>query len=102
MTKSRHLTLRCPECQADLKLDAETGEVLFHKPARQPPAAGKNFDRLLEELDEEKAQAEEIFEREVEAHKNRDRLLQEKFEEAMRRAEESPDEEPPLRPFDLD
>lgn len=102
MSKSRHLTLRCPECQADLKIDSQTGEVIFHKAATKPPAAGKDFEKLLEELKEEKSQAEEIFEREIEAHKNRDRLLEEKFDEALRRAEESPDDEPPLRPFDLD
>lgn len=102
MVKSRHLSLRCPDCGSHLKVDAETGEVIFHKAAKRPAAGGKDFDRLLQELDDEKAQAEEVFEREVEAHKNRDRLLQEKFEEALRRAEESPDDEPPLRPFDLD
>jgi hypothetical protein len=102
MSSSRHLTLRCPECQADLKIDSETGEVIFHKPAKKSSAAGKDFEMLLKELDEEKSQAEEIFEREVAAHKNRDRLLEDKFEEALRRAEESPDEEPPPRPWDLD
>ena len=102
MPTSRHLTLRCPECQADLKIDSETGAVIFHKPAKKPPAAGKDFEKLLKELDEEKSQAEEIFEREVAAHKNRDRLLEEKFAEALRRAEESPDDEPPPRPWDLD
>ena len=102
MSTSRHLTLRCPECQADLKIDSQTGEVIFHKAAKQPPAEGKDFEKLLQELEEEKSQAEEIFEREVEALKNRDRLLDEKFQEALRHAEESPDEEPPPRPFDLD
>ncbi|MDH3255787.1 MAG: hypothetical protein OEM62_12390 [Acidobacteriota bacterium] len=102
MPKARHLTLRCPECQADLKIDAATGEVIFHKAAKRPTAAGKDFEKLLQELKEEKTQAEEIFEREVEALKNRDRLLEEKFQQALRHAEESPDDEPPPRPFDLD
>lgn len=102
MSEPRHLTLRCPECLADLKIDAETGEVIFHRAAKKPPAAGKGFEQLLQELEEEKSQAEEIFEREVAAHKNRDRLLEEKFQEALKRAEESPEDEPPPRPFDLD
>jgi hypothetical protein len=102
MSTPSHLTLRCPECKADLKIDSQTGEVIFHKAAKQPPAAGKDFEKLLQELEEEKSQAEQIFEREVEAHKNRDRLLDEKFQEALRHAEESPDDEPPPRPFDLD
>ena len=94
--------LRCPACRADLKIDRETGAVISHKAAKPAPAEGKDFAELLEELEEEKSQAEELFEREVEAHKNRDRLLEEKFQEALKRAEESPDDEPPPRPFDLD
>lgn len=102
MSDEGKLTLRCPECNADLVVDATTGEILFHKKAKEPLAGGKDFDSLLEGLDDDKSRAEEIFEREKAAMKDRDRLLEEKFEEAMRRAEEEPDEEPPPRPFDLD
>jgi hypothetical protein len=98
----RKLTVRCPECNADLVIDAATGEVLSHRKAKQPPAGGKDFDALLKGLDEDKSRAEDIFEREKAALKDRDRLLEEKFREAMRRAEEEPDEGRPVRPFDLD
>lgn len=101
MAGSDRLTLRCPECNAHLVIDAATGEVLFHKTLEKPPAGGKDFDALLKGLSEEKAQAEQVFEREVAALKDRDRLLEEKFAEALRRAEENPDERPP-RPFDFD
>ena len=94
--------LRCPECGAHLVVDAATGEVLFHKRPKGAAAGGKDFDHLLAELKEEKSQAEEIFEREVEALKDRDRLLEERFEEALRQAEDDPDDRPPPRPFDLD
>jgi hypothetical protein len=83
-------------------LDAATGEILSHRAAKRPPAGGKDFDALLAGLDEEKARAEDIFEREKAALKDRERLLEEKFKEAVRRAEEEPDDEPPRRPFDLD
>ena len=83
-------------------VEAETGEVLFHKKTREPPAGGKDFDALLEELKEEKSHAEEIFEREVEALKDQDRRLEKRFEEALRQAEQDPDDAPPPRPFDLD
>jgi hypothetical protein len=98
----RKLTVRCPECSSDLVIDAATGEVLSHRKAKQPPAGGKDFDALLKGLDEDKSRAENVFEREVAALKDRDRLLEEKFREAMRRAEEEPDEGRPVRPFDLD
>ncbi|PYQ59922.1 MAG: hypothetical protein DMF53_17970 [Acidobacteria bacterium] len=83
-------------------LDASTGAVLSHRKAKQPIAGGKDFDSLLKGLDEEKSRAEDIFQREVSALKDRDRILEEKFREALRRAEEDPDEGPPPRPFDLD
>ncbi|HEX7184395.1 MAG TPA: hypothetical protein VF756_21390 [Thermoanaerobaculia bacterium] len=102
MTETRKITVRCPECNSDLVVDAETGEILSHRRAKQPLAGGKDFDALLKGLDEDKARAEDVFAREVAALKDRDRLLEEKFREAMRRAEEDPDEGPPPRPFDLD
>lgn len=103
MSEEPHkLTIRCPDCGSDLVIDAATGAVLSHRKAKQPIAGGKDFDSLLKGLDEEKTRAEDIFQREVSAHKDRDRILEEKFREALRRAEEDPDEGPPPRPFDLD
>lgn len=99
---TRKLTLRCPDCDSELVIDAATGQILSHKKAKQPIAGGKDFDALLKGLDDDKSRAEDIFQREVAAMKDRDRLMEEKFREAMRRAEEDPDEGPPRRPFDLD
>jgi hypothetical protein len=102
MAEPRNIILRCPECDAHLVIDSATGEVLTHRPARQPLADGKDFDALLEDLDRDKAAAEEVFEREVAAMKDRDRLLEEKFQQALKRAEEEPDDGPYPRPIDLD
>ena len=96
------LTVICPGCQGELVVDAASGEVLFHKAAKAPLAGGKDFDSLLAGIDDDKARAEQKFEREVAAMKDRDRLLEEKFKEALRRAGEEPDDVPPRRPFDLD
>lgn len=98
----KRLHVRCPECAAELTVDAATGEVLGHRAAKQPLAGGKDFDSLLKGLDESKARAEALFEQEQAALKDRQRLLDEKFAEALKRAEEEPDEGPPRRPFDLD
>ena len=102
VSEPSQLTVTCPECGADLAVDRATGAVLHHRPARRERDAEKDFDALLAGLDESKARAEEVFAREVSAHEDRDRLMEEKFREAMRRAEEEPDDEPPLRPWDLD
>ncbi len=102
VSNNERVTVLCPECGSDLTIDVATGEVLFHKPAKKEPAGGKDFDQLLAGLDESKQRADEVFEREVAALEDRDRLMEEKFREAMRRAKEQPDEEPPLRPWELD
>ena len=99
MSEHRKLTVRCPDCGSELVLDAATGEVLSHRRAKQPPAGGKDLESLLQGLDDEKSRAEDIFQREVAAMKDRDRLLEEKFKEALRRAEEDPDQGRPPRPF---
>ena len=85
-----------------MTVDLATGQVLFHKPAKPQPAGGRDFDELLAGLDESKERAAAVFEREVSAVKDHDRLMEEKFREALRRAKEEPDEEPPLRPWELD
>ena len=102
MSDEGKLSLRCPACGCDLVIDQATGEVLFHKSAKEPIAGGKDFDTLFADLDASKERADEVFDREVEAYKDRDRLLEEKFKEAMEKAKDSPDDEPPPRPWELD
>lgn len=102
VTDSDKITVTCPDCGSDLTLDAATGEILFHKAAKKEPAGGKTFETLMADIDTERNRAEEIFERTKSALKDEDRLLEEKFAEALKRAKEDPDEEPPPRPFDLD
>lgn len=102
MSETRKLTVRCPECAAEMVVDVATGTVLAHKKPPEPLAGGKDFDSLLAGLDAGKARAEEVFEREKAAMADRGRLLDEKFSEALKRAHEDPDKGPPKRPFDLD
>ncbi len=102
MTSTRKWTVRCPDCGSELTVDAATGELLGHRKAKEPLAGGKDFDALLADLDAGKARAEELFEREKAAMADRERLLEEKFREALKRAEEEPDDGPPKRPWDLD
>ncbi|HUO86413.1 MAG TPA: hypothetical protein VM617_03415 [Thermoanaerobaculia bacterium] len=102
MADTRKLTVSCPDCGSSLTVDAATGEVLAHRAAKRPLAGGHDFDSLLAGLDSDRERAEETFERARAAERDRDRLLEEKFREAVKRAEEDPDEGPPRRPFDLD
>jgi len=102
VSKSRKLTLRCPDCASHLVIDAATGEVISHRPDESPAGGGKSFESLLGDLDAQKEQAEDIFAREMDAIRDSDRLLEDKFAEALRRAEEDPDDGPILRPIDLE
>ena len=102
MADMKSLRVVCPECSADLVIDAATGQILHHKKANLGPAGGKSFDALMQGLEDDRSRAEEIFERERVAMKDRDRLLAERFEEAMRNAGDLDDATPPRRPFDLD
>ena len=101
MAPSARHSLRCPDCGAELVVDAATGEILSHRAAKLPPGGGKTLDSLFADLESSKASAEQRFERERAAFADRDRLLEEKFQEALRRAEEEPDL-PLRRPFDDD
>ena len=94
-------TLTCPECGGELVVDAATGAVVSHRPAKAAPGPAKSFDSLFADLDAQKAKAEDLFAREKAAYEDRDRLLDEKFKEAMKHAESEPDV-PLKRPFDLD
>lgn len=95
---TRH-PVRCPECGSELVVDASTGEILSHRAPKAPLAGGKTLDSLFADLESKKATAEDRFERERAAHADRERLLEEKFREALKRADETPDEAI-RRPFD--
>lgn len=102
MTDDKSFKLGCPECGADLVVDAATGQILYHKKADQGPAGGRTLESLMQEADENRNRSEDIFEREKAAFKDRDRLLEQKFDEAMSRADEIDDDAPLVRDFDLD
>ncbi len=99
---SERWTVRCPDCDCELVIDRLTGEVLLHKSAKKPIAGGRSMDDLMSEMEAGKERAEDIFSQEMAAHEDRDRILQDRFEEALKRAEETPDEEIGPRPIDLD
>lgn len=102
MSPKERFQITCPECGGSITVDAATGEILAHRPAGKKASPGKDFDSLFAGLGESKSRAEEVFEQQVAAVKNHDRLMDEKFREAMKRAEEDPQEGPPARPWDFE
>ena len=97
MDRRFHIT--CPDCGGRITIDAESGEILYHKAPKHPPAGGRSFEDLMRDLDDEKVRAEQVFEQEKAAMRDRDRILEDRFREAMKRAEGLDDDEPPPGPF---
>jgi len=91
----------CPCCGAVLKVDPETKAVVAHT----APAVPKTFNDIEEAaraMKEQDSRRESIFRQSVEAQKHASDLLEKKFQEALKKAKESPDTGKPIRDFDLD
>jgi hypothetical protein len=91
----------CPCCSAVLKVDPETKAVISHV-APVKPKMFNDFDAAAKAMREQEGRKESIFRQAVDAEKNKASLLEKKFQEAMKKAKESPDEGPPIRDFELD
>ena len=90
----------CPCCNAVLKVDPETRAVISHIAAVKPKTFN-DFEAAAKAMREQEGRKESIFRQAVDAQKNNASLLEKKFQEAMKRAKETPDEKP-IRDFDLD
>lgn len=90
------LDVDCPCCGALLKVDPETGTVVWADKKQEP---AKSFDDLLHRVSSEKSAINEKFARSVQQTRNQREILDKKFEEARRRAAKNPNERPP-NPFD--
>ena len=93
--------LSCPDCGAILKIDPFTRAIISHTSAPRKKTF-EDFNEAARALREADARRESIFAQSVDAHKNKDDLLAKKFEEAMKKAKESPLTDKPLRDFDLE
>jgi len=88
----------CPCCGAQLKVDPETGAVVWSAKPQQP---ARDLDDLVSAVRSRRSELDEKFARSVKQNKNQKEILERKFEEARRRAAEDPDRRPP-NPFDYD
>ena len=90
------LDVTCPCCQALLKVDAETGTVVWAD-KKKPPA--KDFDDLVHRVEAQRSVLDQKFARSVQQTKRASEILDKKFEEARKRAEQDPTTKVP-HPFD--
>ena len=93
--------IHCPCCGALMKVDAGLKQVISHTPPARPKTF-QDFEEAARSMREQDSRRESIFQQSVEAEKNKADLLNKKFEEALKRAKENPDEGPRIRDIDLD
>jgi hypothetical protein len=91
----------CPDCGAILRVDPETRAIISHTSAPRKRTF-EDLEAAAKALRDQDERNEVLFRQSVEAEKNKKQLFDKRFEEALRKAKESPDEGRPLREFDLD
>jgi hypothetical protein len=101
MAKKSSFDLTCPCCGAVLKVDAQTEAVISYV-APVKPKTFNDLDEAARAMKEQDSRRDSIFRQSVEAQKHASDLLEKKFQEALRKAKESPDTGRPIRDFDLD
>ncbi|HZQ68011.1 MAG TPA: hypothetical protein VFA68_05775 [Terriglobales bacterium] len=91
----------CPCCSAVLKVDPTEKAVIAHTAAVRPKTFN-DIEEAAKAMKEQDSRRESIFRQSVEAQKHASDLLEKKFQEALKKAKESPDTGKPIRDFDLD
>jgi hypothetical protein len=91
----------CPDCGAMIKVDPVTRAIIAHTPAPRKRMF-EDFTDAAKALREADARRDSIFAQSVDAQKNKDDLMAKKFDEAVKKAKQTPMSERPLRDFDLD
>lgn len=99
--KSPNFDVTCPCCSAMLKVDVETRAVIAHTAAVKPKTFN-DMEAAAKAMREQDSRRESIFQQSVEAQRNASSLLEKKFQEAVKKAKETPDTGKPIRDFDLD
>jgi hypothetical protein len=91
----------CPCCGAVMKVDVATQGIISHT-APVKPRMFNDMEEAARAMKEQDSRRESIFRQSVEAQKHASDLLEKKFQEAVKKAKESPDTGKPIRDFDLD
>src|SRR5438876_10545951 len=91
----------CPCCGAVLTVDSVDKAVISHTAAIMPKMFA-DIEEAAKAMKEQDSRRESIFQQSAEAQKHASDLLEKKFQEALKKAKESPDTGKPIRDFDLD
>jgi hypothetical protein len=99
--KTDNFDVTCPCCGAVLKVDSETEAVISHT-APVKPKTFADIEAAARAMKEQDSRRDSIFRQSVEAQKHASDLLEKKFQEAIRKAKETPDTGRPIRDWDLE
>jgi ribulose kinase len=99
--KEPNFEVTCPCCGGLLKIDTETRAVIAHTAAVKPKMFS-DMEAAAKAMREQDSRRESISQQSMEAQKNASSLLEKKFQEAVKKAKETPDTGRPIRDFDLD
>ena len=84
-----------------MKIDTATKAVISHV-APVKPKTFNDMEEAARAMREQDSRRESIFRQSVDAQKHASELLEKKFQEALKKAKETPDTGKPIRDFDLD
>lgn len=99
--KATLIEVKCPCCEAMLRIDAELKAVISHEEAKKPVAV-EDIGAAVQRLKGEEARRAEVFQKSFDEHKSHQQVLSRKFDELLKQAKDTPDSPPPKRPFDFD
>lgn len=99
MSDDDRLNVICSSCGATLLVDRQTGQVIWHE-VKEKKAEAKSMKEMVDDLEAQRRETAERFERERQALKDRGRILEQKVKESMKRVDKTG--KPPIRPLDLD
>jgi hypothetical protein len=100
-TRGRPISITCPHCGSNLRVDGDAGVVVDHTP---PPVHSEktDFDTRLRQIEDEKRRASDRMAEAMRMEKSKARIMEDRFRKLMEDAKNSDDDEPPVRDIDLD
>lgn len=99
--RDSNFDVTCPCCGAVLKIDPGTRNIIAHT-APVKPKTFNDMEEAARAMKEQDSRRDSIFRQSMEAQKHASELLEKKFQEAVKKAKETPDTGKPIRDFDLD
>lgn len=99
--KATLIEVRCPCCEATLKIDPELKSVISYTEHVKPRSI-EDMETAVQKLKGEEARRAEAFDKSFEQHKSHQKVLERKFDELFKQAKENPDAPAPRKPFDYD